>query len=429
MSQHKGRPNVCIFDLSSDITGQKFFVDSHPFPHFDDLMAMFMIQKVGTAAFFEQYGTHLAIGIGGGPFDEHPDGAKRRKGRHSAATLVAQALGIDRDPAWRRLLNFSHFVDTGITRFGKSPKPEESNHPFDINNMLKTCWRCLRERMKRQGLQVEDDYAVRMVCELCGWLDYFLWGEHKIEEAQLEIAERGIRKEIAGSKGVTLKLVMITSDNPMTNSAARFYFAADIVVQRETRGNAHIFIRVGRHELRPDELVMQLGSDGCLRIFNREDMQELNPDELEVQLESDGQLRIFRKYKEGLCLDDLAQMVRLKEQMLAGKVQHNRWVTLRQEGQLAGERWFYFRPASNPSIQQLHNGTESFPDTPPTQITDEQLLEIITVAFDTSYFQPEYADDCRNGVCHGPKCPLYKWGLQRCRNIRQLQYDEVELVS
>lgn len=373
MSQQCSDQAVWTFDLTSERGQRRFFFESHPYPHFDDAIAMFAIQKEATDEFFERYGTHIPLGVGGGPFDEHPEGDLLRKGRHSAATLVAEALGIDRSPVWRRLINFAHFADTGVYRSDRHPRMEESGHPFDANNMLKARWRRLREAKKQDGTMVSQEHGLRITCELFEWLDDFLWDEQKMEEARQEIAKKGKRLDITGPGGATLKLVLIHSDNPKINVAARCYFSADLVVQRESTDHVHIFVQQG---------------------------------------------------KTSVCLDDLAQMVRLKEQYLSREVICNRWGVLRLEGTLPGERWYYFRPSSNRSIQQLHNGTEQYPDTPPTLIGDDRLLEYISVAMDTDYYHPDFADGCRKGECAGSRCPLYQWGLQRCRRVRGLKYQQ-----
>lgn len=311
-------------DLATD--DSKADIVTHAWPHLDEVVAMYMIHRVGTYEFRNKYvsrDNNLYLGTEGGPFDEHPRAGEPRKKHECATTLVAKALGIFTKPEWQQIIKFAHFADTGEAMNEQYSGPEEANHPFDLNNRLRLQWRRLKAE---KGVAKATQEAHIVIEAIFDELDTFLWSQEEFQWAREAIKQGGRRNQIMGPNGKPINLICVTSDNTQVNAAARRFFAAHLVVQRNTTGHVHI--------------------------FTRQDA-ELN-------------------------LQKLVELVNREEQQLANDIRVTESQLLRAEGMIAGGRWFYFAP--NDNIQQLHNSTEQYPDVPATRITDERLLELIQEA-------------------------------------------------
>ncbi len=60
----------------------------------------------------------ILVGVGGSPYDEHPVDGQPRRENECAATLVAKSLGIDKEPRFKELLEYTLQNDS---QGGKSP--------------------------------------------------------------------------------------------------------------------------------------------------------------------------------------------------------------------------------------------------------------------------------------------------------------------
>ncbi len=102
-------------------------IATHRQPHFDEVVGIWLLLQFGedrwpgignadlecweavppgkTAKSLEAEGV-LLVGIGGGPYDEHPHQKGRKEGQ-CAATLIAADLGIVHEPALRKILEFA----------------------------------------------------------------------------------------------------------------------------------------------------------------------------------------------------------------------------------------------------------------------------------------------------------------------------------
>jgi hypothetical protein len=89
----------------------------------------------------------IYVGIGGGRYDEHPVGEKRRQDRESAATLVAKHLGIDMRASLGAILDYgfakNYSADTGHFEIGPLFK-------LAFRHLTHTTDESLNERMKRR---------------------------------------------------------------------------------------------------------------------------------------------------------------------------------------------------------------------------------------------------------------------------------------
>ena len=338
----------------------------HPGPHTDELLAIMMIQKAATRQFvMDHQAETIGLGVEGGPYDEHPNNGKPRKVGECTATLVGKALGIHQDPVWERMLRFAYWVDQGepMPRVddGEGSFPEEWNHPFDINNLFKCHWRRLSKGKKEVPVEKGLEY-VTWALEI---LDNF-WAQQRDFIAAEEEIRKNSETRTMMHKGRPLDVMLIRSDNPEINAAARYFFRAGLVIIRHSLGH----------------------------------------------------VRIFRNKQNGVGLDDLMKLITIRECELRGEPYTGRWDELKNEGEGPGGIWYYFRQHG-----MLLNGSEQH-EKPSTVINDDELLRLVATALDTDLFHPPLEDTCKKGSCRHSRttpCPLYQYGLGRCQKER---YDE-----
>lgn len=195
------------------------FFETHKAPHLDEITAKWLIEKFGTEEFLDKYAPNriLEIGVGGGPFDEHPTVGDKRKEDECAATLVAKALGVEDDPALEKILNF---VATNDLKGGAQP--------FDLAYLVKLlhCQFPSEKVIEWASTALEAKYQEQL---------QFLTVTKQEFERAAEV------EEVQGQGGQMLKMVTVISDNEQMNKFARFHLGAAIIIQKHSSGNAQIF--------------------------------------------------------------------------------------------------------------------------------------------------------------------------------------------
>lgn len=355
-----------MFEYPVKVAGREVTVQMHDGPHFDEILAFVLFREHATPAFVEQFCPNdiLQLGIEGGPFDEHARDDQPRKGRECTVTLIARALGVDKFPGLNRLIRAARFSDIGEPLDSKRVQAEEVGYPFGLHQEIQARTR----RFSRHSEEFDHDPVKLFERNLDSVLVFyyeamdFAYAVFELKKIKPIIIERGDLPE--------LKMVMVSNINSYNiEKAARYVHGADVVVHREPSGHVHIST-------------------------NR---------------------------KSDLCLDDAAQMINYAEQKKEGSIQITDWATLRREGSIKGGRWYYDRIHG-----ALHNSTESYPDVPATQLTDPFFRFCLTLALNPNQFYDTYEDECRAGRCTTRECPLYKHGLQRCREVRYKESREKE---
>lgn len=278
----------------------------------------------------------LLVGVGGSRFDEHGRG---ENGDDCAATLVARALGIAEDPVFKRILRY-------ITQCDR----RAAGSTYDIASTIKF----LHEHFPDKPEQIMNwvEVWLRVHCE-----------EQRAFLAAGEDYRRAARDELTGPAG---KLIVVTveSDNPRLHKYARSEYGdmADLIIQRNSRGNVQIFSNL-RSELR---------------------------------------------------LDDVVRMLRIEERR-AGKVRGSvAWRELAEPGsEMAG--WFFHENRA-----MILNGSLTAPDVTPTRLSLPKIQWIVRTALNPDEFERDHAARCAEGVCTAweKRCPWYDYGLSRCRTIR-----------
>lgn len=301
---------------------------THVWPHLDEIVAIRLLKKHGNEAYpgirdarvdyistgldpegktwqqHQEEGT-LLIGIGGGPFDEHPTFDADRKLGESACKLVAKHLKIDTHVIYKRLIELVTEAD------------QSGVHEFHIANRLKT-----RYRLNPNN----PDKAIRLINDI---LDDWEQEQRLFVDARRQLQLMSNNKEldtITLSTGEEIKFVVIESDNYKMGAAAR--------------------------SLKIPLLIQKSPTKGFIQIFSDKE-----------------------RYK--FSLKRIAALIRKAESMINGmtdeEISKIDQPTLEREGKIPEAwNWYYQVPGQN-----LLNGAESAPDTPPTKIPLHIIVEVV----------------------------------------------------
>ncbi len=213
---------IKLLELEVKVAGEKVVIRTHEKPHFDEIVAKWLIEKFADKEFLQKYasGGVIEIGIGGGFFDEHQKD-KEGKQEECAATLVAKALGLDDDPVFKKLLKFTVTVDQ-----------KGGSQPFDIAYLTKILHQKFPDNPEKVIRWVEVGIEAKY------------WEQSQFfKEAQEEFRKTGKIEWIKGPAR-KLKMVSIVSENPQVAKYARSVNGgqAAIVIQKHpTKGNVQIF--------------------------------------------------------------------------------------------------------------------------------------------------------------------------------------------
>jgi len=212
---------IKLLELEIKAAGKKVTIRTHDRPHFDEIVAKWLIEKFADKEFLQYAsGGVIEIGIGGGFFDEHQKD-KEGKQEECAATLVAKALGLDDDPVFKKLLKFTVTVDQ-----------KGGSQPFDIASLTKI----LHQQFPNNPERVIKWVEMGIKAKYWEQLQFF-------KEAKEEFDRAAEVEEVQGPGGRMLKMVSIISDNEQISKFARSVYGgrAAIVIQKRSSGNIQIF--------------------------------------------------------------------------------------------------------------------------------------------------------------------------------------------
>lgn len=130
---------------------------------------------------------------------------------------------------------------------------------------------------------------------------------------------------------------------------------------------------------------------------------------------SSGNVQIFFNQKTGLKPYDLIKILRTEEQIAQfGEIKFNDWKQLSSYGtSYEGDVWYM-----QENTQTIMNGSITA-KIPATKMSNETLLFAIRMGLNPDQFESEREEICKKGNCDGKNCPLYKYGLSRCANVRR----------
>lgn len=367
------------------IAGKPVWFLTHAYPHADEIFSAVLMEKFGTDEFVQKYARHgvIRVGVMFDVFDEHHVPGSEEKTEECAATLVAKVLGVYDNPELWRTLKYVKQIDIegkdhpdAVGTLIKKAHEANRNRTARVINWAQTAFRAKIAEEKSSGdfrsgkigallleqYPEEPQIAQHWEQTLCECLEF----QRQVFEQALKELEGADKREISGpSSGRKLKLIIVQSDNNEISKAARSAYEADIVVQRRTTGNVHI----------------------------------------------------FTDRRANLKLFTLARMLRLEEQKALGNVVETNWRRLSDEGMCPSGVWYFHHNG-----QFLLNGSLTAQNVPPTALTMEQVVELTEISVDTARFEPSRAAFCQIGECPASRenpCPWYDWGLNQCREARK----------
>ena len=368
----------------------------HNAPHADDAFSMEEIIVEGTKEFADQYAVNgvIPLGHGGGPFDDHVGMKQGLPKEKSCSVLVAEALGIDKNPRWMKMLKYINRNDVGgsvdqtdVASLLKQMHRQRPDHQIaHVNWFLAAIhakWYDYRNgnfTIKHIAEYMKENRTARGETDPDKWLrkgerarklnrDYFLRAlqEIKVKQAMGEVV---VRKFYHDPSGQIVSIVGIESDNYRMNAALR------------------------------SDLGMGAG--------------------VTVIISSDGQGYVGSNKRLGIKLNEVMAIVRMTEQakqVSLGMIDHvvvTDWDKLREPGTIDQIPAWHFDTLMNPHM--IYNGNLSSPDTPPTSLNLYQLVEAVLIGLDQGMFHPQHKFFCSRGHCEaGKRCLFYAAGLDRCR--------------
>lgn len=212
---------------------------THTNPHFDEIAAIWALKKFGVSLFpgigkakvglwpnggspdgksashYEKQG-YVLIGTGKGLFDEHG-----KHGKECVLTLVLKHLGLEDEPALRKIAKFALNVDTSA-----------SAHPFDLSSIIK----CLHN-MAPENLEAIMAWVFTALDAKYNEQFQFFNGAKKDfdKKAEIEIVSNGHKNPV--------KVVFIESDDTKVATYARSVMGcqAAMVVQKGSSGNVQVY--------------------------------------------------------------------------------------------------------------------------------------------------------------------------------------------
>lgn len=204
------------------VAGETVSFETHIAPHLDEITAKWLIEKFADKKFLDKYAPNkvLKVGIGGGPFDEHPAENGERKEGECAATLVAKALRVFDDPALEKILKFVVMQDL-----------KGGDQPFGLSYLVKL----LRQQFPDNPEKAIEWAITGLEAKYQEQLWFFSTTKAEFERAA-EVEEICQGEQL-------LKLVTILSDDNQINKFARSLFGGRtaILVQKRSSGNVQIF--------------------------------------------------------------------------------------------------------------------------------------------------------------------------------------------
>lgn len=209
--------------ITRSICNSKIEVISHDAMHLDEITALWLVEEFANEEFLEKFCPDdiLEIGIGDGPFNEHPTINSQRKSEECATTLVAKALGVFDHPALEKIIKFVTNHDLN-----------GSEQPLDLASIVKVLTRQNIDHPEVVIDWVED--ALDAIYDEQLWF----WTKTKTEFNRLAQVE-----EIMGPNGRPLIMATVVSNDTQISRFARSIFGcqAAMVIQQQSNGNTQIY--------------------------------------------------------------------------------------------------------------------------------------------------------------------------------------------
>lgn len=371
-----------MVSLEVAIAGETVVVKSHNRMHLDELCALWLIVKFATSEFIKKFciNNELDLGIGGGPFDEHPTNGQERKEGKCCVDLVAEALGVAEDPKIQPILDYVRAHDL-----------EGKGQPWDLADIVSAMNFCWPDEPEKT----------------LGWLSGAF-------EVKLEDDWR--------SRDFGLSYLTMIMAQSFGEEAARTWHWIGLEAKRHQQ---HHFFTVTRKEYnacwKEIETIQGLREPLTLVTIESDDemiakyaMSEFG-DRADVVLvcRSTGHFQLFTH---GVKLDEVTKLVRLYLQVRDRQPLETDWRVLTAEGSIPGAECIHYFPRG----RMILNGSFSH-DRPPANIPRIELQRMVRVGLNSQAFESTRAKECRQGACSSEPdniCPWHKLRLARCSRIQ-----------
>jgi hypothetical protein len=238
---------------------------THIWPHLDEIVAIHLLQKHGAQKYpgietakivffstgaqpehktWEEHrneGT-LLVGIGGGPFDEHPTAFAERKHGKSACQLVAEDLNLTTHPIYKRLIEL--VTEADLTRV----------HEFHIANRLKTSYR------------LNPDNPEKGIALINSIIEDWEKEQQLFVDARMELKKMVDFKQtqtISLPQFPGISLAVVQSDNFKMSAAARS-LRISVLVQRTSKGYTFVFCDLDRYPFTMKYIMAKIRKAECI---------------------------------------------------------------------------------------------------------------------------------------------------------------------
>lgn len=215
--------------LSRTIAGQTLEVRTHDEPHLDEVFAFWLAERFANPQWVTQYAANgLALGIEGGPFDEHArrndapvNSGNGRQHRQSCTMLVAESLTLTADQVrdLTRLVEYVHRIDT-----------EGGGQPFDLNALVKA--------LHASGTDTEE--VIMLVFKA---LDAFYEQQCDFQAALAEV-RKAEAQMVRGPQGdqPPLIILVVKSDRRSIMPAAMYLYKERVLAVVQRRSSGHVAV-------------------------------------------------------------------------------------------------------------------------------------------------------------------------------------------
>jgi len=212
-----------FIELPRTIAGVALTVVTHLQPHLDEIGALWLVEHFANAEWLHVHcpNFRLELGVLGGEFDEHPNGASKPAERLCCMELVARSLGVDQRQELAQLLKTVHLADV-----------EGKAQPTDLYNLVKL----LNREYPDDPERVIAWTFLALAVKYSEQLDFVL---------SLEAVETA-RRILVGPADNTIRVMVFESDRGAVMKASQYYDQRkqpDVVVQRKTDGHTMIWTR------------------------------------------------------------------------------------------------------------------------------------------------------------------------------------------
>lgn len=320
---------------------------------------------------------YLMVGTGGGPFDEHQGGGKGK----SAASMVAEFLGIDQEVGWRKLLVYTNLTDN----LGDNPTWAGAEVGQVVKGLMpaqevKNFWRVISRLPDEEA----EDYTQRFLTGFGIRIKTF------IDFEALQAQEAG--ELIAG--GVQYITLHKGGEYPGVGIPRLAIVRSDSDMALET-------------------LVKMNQGDTCFFL----------------QLRSNGQFFVMPMHKD--ARRNMADVASALRSLVAYRTRIGtpHFKTLLYEGTIPEAPGIYFDSGRSKGV---YNGSLTQPDTPGIVKTaqnpkgilaEKEVIDLVLTAVEENYWPEKTVKECSGGSCpahggKGYKCPLFHMNLHRCRKNR-----------